>query len=57
MRWRRKLQVLPFAFFLDDDVGQYLAGDVFAGLGVKYFEVRPLLDHGRKMVERDVTAG
>src|SRR6185437_15459281 len=49
-------QVLALAFFLDDDLRQHLAGDVFAGLGVEDDEIDAVLDHLAEVFECDVAA-
>src|SRR5688572_24198241 len=40
--------------FLEDDLGQHLARDVFAGAGVAHFELDALFDHVAQMIERHV---
>jgi len=40
--------------FLEDDLRQNLAGDLFAGAGVTNFELDALFDHVAKMIERDI---
>ena len=55
--WRRKLtgnMVDAARFLVDDDLGQHVARDVFAGLGVDHFELAPFADHLGQPVERDV---
>ena len=42
-------------FLVDDDLGQHLAGDVLAGLGVDHFELAAFAHHLRESVERDVS--
>ena len=41
---------------LDNDLGQYRAGDVFTGLGVMRDKIAALLDQFGEVVERDITA-
>src|SRR5262249_60287277 len=49
-------QILPFLFLLDDDLGQYRAGQVLAGLGVVDDEIAALLDHLGEVVEGHIAA-
>src|SRR4029078_9457339 len=50
-------ETLPLlVFLLEDDLGQYLAGDVLAGLGVIDEEILARLHHGREVFERDIGA-
>ncbi len=43
-------------FLFEDDLGQYRAGDVIAGLGVVDEEILAVLDHRREVLERHIGA-
>jgi hypothetical protein len=51
-------EALPFLVFLfEDDLRQYRAGDVLAGLGVVDDEILTILDHHGEVFEGHVSAG
>ena len=50
----RKHGLAAARFLVDDDLGQHLARDVLAGLGVDHLELAAFAHHLRKPVERDV---
>ena len=51
-------ETLPLlVLLLEDDLGQYLAGDVLAGLGVMDEEILARLHHGGEVFEGDIGAG
>ena len=47
----------PLVFFLEDDLRQHRAGDVFARARVANLELDALLHHLAKMIEGDITGG
>src|SRR5262245_14769048 len=44
----------PLVLFFENNLGENLAGDVFAGTGIAHFELDPVLHHVAQMFERHV---